>query len=68
MVRGSVKALFVNAPRDYRAVIDSLPSSVTVVKEAKARVDVVQLFVSSKRELEAQLGKLRKVLGPKGIL
>ncbi len=49
-------------------MIDGLSESVTVVKEAKARVDVVQLFVISKRELEAQLGKLRKVLGPKGIL
>lgn len=41
-----VKALFVNAPKEYRAVIDSVSSNVTVVKDLKkGPVDVIQLFV-----------------------
>ncbi len=68
LIKGNLKALFVNAPREYRAVIDGLPDSVTVVKEAKGQVDVIQVFASSKKELQAQLGKLKTVLSPKGML
>ncbi len=69
LIRGSVKALFVNAPKDYWAVIDSIPLGVTVVKDLKkGPVDVIQLFVSSKSELEEELGRLKSVLGPKGML
>ncbi len=63
-----MKALFVNAPPHYRGVIDNLPASVTVVKEPKKQIDIIQLFVSSKKDLQAQLGKMQKVLTPAGML
>ncbi len=32
------------------------------------QLDVLQLFIGSKRELETATGKLKALLGPKGIL
>src|SRR5712692_9125838 len=69
LIRGNARVLFVNAPRTYQAVIKSVPASVTVMKDSKkGLVDVIQLFVSSKRELEEQLGKLKNLLAPKGMV
>lgn len=69
LIRGNVRVLFVNAPRTYQAMIKNVPASVIVMKDSKkGPVDVIQLFVSSKRELEEQLSRLKSLLAPKGMV
>jgi len=53
LIRESINALFVNQPREYGKLIESLPKTVTIVKEPKGSVDIIQVFVSSKKELQA---------------
>ena len=46
-----------------------LPANVTVLTAPTTKpVDLIQVFVASKKELERQLGKLKSVLSPKGLL
>lgn len=66
-IKEGSKVLFVNPPQGYQALLGSLPKSATVLKAATEPVDVIQVFVTSKKELEEQVGKLKALLSPKGI-
>ncbi len=60
--------LLVKAPSDYESSLDDLPDGVTVSKEFKGPVDIIQVFVENRQELEDQLAKLKPLLAPKGIV
>lgn len=62
------KVLVVNGPQDYKSILGELPPNVAVQGKSTAPVDVVQVFVTSRKDLEAQLPKLKGLLRPKGIL
>jgi len=67
-VREGQKLLLVNPPQDYSELLaKQLPKNVVMVK-GTGEADVIQVFTSSKSQLNEQLGKLRKLLPPKGIL
>ena len=60
--------LFVNAPGDYDAKLGTLPEGVFVMKKAHGPIDLIQVFVNSRRELEEQLPRLKSLLTPGGVL
>lgn len=60
--------LFVNAPGDYDAKLGTLPEGVFVVRKAHGPIDIIQVFVNSRRELEEQLPRLKSLLTPGGVL
>ena len=60
--------MLVNEPKGYRSKLGKLPANVNLLTESTKPVDVVQVFVASKRELESQLSKLKSVLSPRGLL
>ncbi len=62
------KVLFVNPPKGYEALLGNLPENVTVLKKPIEPINVIQVFVTSKQELEKQLKVLKPVLAPKGTL
>ena len=67
-VREGQKLLLVNPPRDYsELLVKQLPKNVVMLK-GTGEADVIQVFTSSNSQLNEQLGKLRKLLPPKGIL
>ncbi len=49
-------------------MLGALPPNVTVLAEPIKSVDFIQVFVTSKKELEEQLNKLKSFLSPKGLL
>ncbi len=57
-----------NEPKDYRAILGELPLNVTILTELGGLVDMVQVFLTSKMELETQLRRLKSLLKPKGLL
>ena len=68
-IREGQKLLLVNPPRGYEEqLVKHLPRNVEIVKGASNDVEVIQVFISSKTQLNEQLGKLKKVLPPKGII
>lgn len=66
-IKEGMKVVFVNPPQGYQARL-KLPKNVTVLKEATAPIDFIQVFVANRNELEEQLPKLKKMLSPKGML
>ena len=68
LIRPGQKILLVNQPKGYRAVLGAIPKGVTLLKEAAEAADLIQVFVGSRKDLEAQLPRLKPLLAPKGLL
>ncbi len=62
------KVLIVNAPKGYKSTISALPDKAIILTKAVAPIDVIQVFVANRKELQAQLPKLKPLLAPNGIL
>jgi hypothetical protein len=56
------------APRDYRKLIGEWPEGAKLLKEAKAPLDVVHLFVTEAKGLAAHLRKYRETIAPDGMI
>lgn len=54
----------VNAPANYRELLEPLPSGVCFVSKPSKDVDLVHLFTTRRKELEAALIRYRKSLDP----
>jgi hypothetical protein len=67
-IKAGQRLLFVGAPAGYPDQLGPLPEQVTVVPAAEAPIDMIQVFVDSRAELEAQLPRLKGLLAPKGML
>jgi len=68
MLKEGRKVLIVNAPKGYGSTLGALPPGVAVSNKPAGPADVIQVFVANRKELEAQLGKLKSLLAPGGIL
>jgi hypothetical protein len=68
MLKEGRKVLIVNAPKGYAATLGALPLGVAVSNKPAGPADVIQVFVANRKELEAQLGKLKTLLTPGGML
>ena len=60
--------LLLNEAADYRKTLGALPAKVTILTEANGLVDLAQVFITSKKEMEAALKKLRTSLKPSALL
>jgi hypothetical protein len=58
----------VNAPRGYLTRLSPLPDGVKRVKTPAAPIDLIQVFVADRAELEARLPALKPLLAPNGLL
>lgn len=56
-----------NPPNGYQALLGDLPPQATLATEPGAPVDLIQVFVANRRELEEQLPKLKSLLKPTGL-
>lgn len=68
LIKAGNKVLLVNAPRGYKTTLGVLPKGVKLLTAPTEPADVIQLFVSNRAELEAQLPKLVRALAPNGSL
>ena len=68
-VREGQRLLVSNPPTGYMEELSKqLPQSVAVLKSTNSNSDIIQVFTTSNNQLRDQLGKLKRLLGPKGIL
>jgi hypothetical protein len=68
MIKPGKSVLFVNRPENYEPVLGSLPGEVTVFHEPAAPVDIIQVFVTSRKDLEEQLPRLKPLVKEGGML
>jgi hypothetical protein len=68
LIKGDYKVLFINPPEGYISQLGSLAEGVTVLKNPVSPVNLIQLFVTSRKELQAHLPGLKNRLAPGGLL
>jgi len=62
------KFLLVNPHSGYIAQMGQLPEGTIFMSDSSCLVEVVQVFVTNRLELETQLPKLKELLAPKGMI
>jgi len=67
-IKDGFRVAFVGAPPDYADTLGPLPAAVTVLKQPKAPMDFIQLFVKSHVELEKLFVRMSRELAPAGML
>ncbi len=67
-IKEGMTVLLLNAPAGYAAKLGKLPKNASIVKQASARVDFIQLFVANRKQLEEHAPRLKKPLNPNGML
>jgi hypothetical protein len=69
LIKENRKVLLLNEPSNYRSKLGKLPQNVAVTTEPSAKpFDIVQLFVTSKKELEVHLPKVKALAAKNGLL
>jgi hypothetical protein len=60
--------LLVNPPEGYLSQMGKLPEGVTLLSDTGSPVEVIQVFVATRAELENQLPRLKELLAAKGMI
>lgn len=68
LIKEGRTVLFVNPPENYSGLLGQVPPNVNILNERGEPADLIQVFVEDRRELEAQLGSLKELLKPEGLL
>ncbi len=68
LIKPGYKVLLINAPDGYQSSLGEIPSRAAILNQSNDPVDLIQVFISSKAELEARLGKTKLLLNPNGLL
>jgi len=67
-IRPGDRFLLINPPAGYLEKMGEIPKGVTILQTSSGPVDVIQVFVANRAELEKQLPQLKKLLAPKGMI
>ncbi|HEX9091213.1 MAG TPA: hypothetical protein VF831_06975 [Anaerolineales bacterium] len=67
-VKPGNKFLLLNPPQGFPTQMGELPPGAILLSDSNSPVDVIQVFIENRLELEAQLPRLKKLLAPRGIL
>ncbi len=67
-IKEGYKVLILNAPAGYAASLGELPAKARVSTSPQPDADLIQVFFKSRKEMEAQLSGLKKLLKPGGLL
>ncbi len=67
-IKPGSKFLLVNPPGSYITQMGRIPEGVNLLNESSSRVEVIQVFVANRAELETQLPRMAGLLSPKGML
>ncbi len=68
LIKDDYVILLLNEPEDYGETLGEIPETVSISTELDGKVDLIQVFITSKNELEKQLPELKPILKPKGLL
>ncbi len=68
LIKPGKRLLVIHPPDNYSKVLDPLPEGVIQIREPSREVDIIQLFVENRKELEEWLPRLKGFLLPDGIL
>ncbi len=67
-IRPNEKLIALNAPQNYRQLLEGLPNGVTISRRVSVKPIFVHLFVRQRSQLETRLRELRAKLDDAGVL
>src|SRR5215472_14293950 len=67
-IKEGFRMTVLNPPKDYERLLGKLPSAVQKVKPAQKPLNFIHFFTKDRTEFEKQLGILKKVLAPDGMI
>ncbi len=67
-IKPGQRVVLIDAPPDHAAALAPLPAGVQFVERVDSAVDLVQLFVTRREDLAAQLQRLRRELRQDAVL
>ena len=67
-MREGFRIAILNPPVDYGQLLVGLPDNVTIANSPEGELDLIQLFVTKRKQLEEELPKLRNTLRPRGLV
>jgi hypothetical protein len=67
-IRPNETLIALNAPENYRSLLEDLPAGVAITNRATTNAGFVHLFVRQRSDLEKRLRELRSKLDDAGIL
>jgi len=68
LLKPGYKVLIVNAPSNYSFALGELPAGAIMQGESEGAADLIQVFVSFRKDLEERLPQMKALLKPKGLL
>jgi hypothetical protein len=68
LIKEGYRVVIINEPRGYRIARGKLSQNIDLSTKESGPADLIQFFVSSRKELEAKLPSLKAILQPKGLL
>jgi len=68
MLKPGQTFLLLTPPAGYEKALGALPKGVNPTSTASGRVDAIQVFTSSMKELQGTLPKLKEILSPGGMI
>lgn len=68
LIKENHRVLLINEPSGYRDILGETPPNVTVLTDPSGPADVVQVFVSSREELDDRLPPAKPLVKPGGLL
>ena len=68
LIKENYRVILLNQPTGYQAKLGELPQNVTVLEGTAESADLIQIFLTTRLELEENLGNLRARLKPQGLL
>ena len=67
-IKPGSRVVIINPPPGYHSTLGTLPAGVRPLPEPEEPVDIIQVFVANRQELEDQLPRLKAFLKPGGML
>ena len=67
-IKPSARFLLLNPPPGYQDNMGALPKGTILLNASSHQVDIIQVFVTNRVELEARLPPLKGLLAPNGML
>ena len=67
-IRPNYTVLIVNAPKGYQDGLGKLPEGAKVVSKSSQRVELIQVFATTKAEMTEVLRKVKPLLKKNGLL
>jgi hypothetical protein len=68
LIKSNYKVLLIDPPVNYESMLGVLPPRATLSNKPSGSVDLIQIFLSSKKDLQDQLEGLKHLLKPNGLL